>query len=259
MKKNRGLMRRCLLFLAFGLLAGLLCGMSASAATYNLPSANNPYSTPAGQHYCKITVKKSGVLGIEAYGVTSSGTKTRMKIGLLNSKKQRLETLYHNMTGSNSYKVYYGVKAGTYYIAAKKYSDSDAVSRFYFKYSTSAVTEKSGASKAKSKPVSQNETRYGTLRIGESGSVSDWYKFRVVSKKKVSLAVKPWTNGGNVIVEVYCPRLNKSYTYVCTSGKTRTFNYKLNSGNAITAMFYVRVYRQKNDANISGYYALKWS
>ncbi|MDO5424487.1 MAG: hypothetical protein Q4F41_12250 [Eubacteriales bacterium] len=261
MEKKKGLLRKCMVVLAMGMLMAMLCGMSASAATktYSI-KAGKLYANPnSGTTYHKITIKKAGYIGIQAYSVTSSGSKASIQIGLLNSSKKPLEKYYRNLSSSSGYVAYYGVKKGTYYIATKSNYG------YRLKYAFGAITESSGSSKSSAKVISQGVTRNGTVPIGESGKKSDWYKIRIVNKSSFNLSVKTLTNGGDLVIQVQIPKWNLNKKYVCSSGDSWTRTYRITNqsgaatGSKITAMAYIRVYRKSNYSATSGAYSLKWT
>ncbi|MDY3919736.1 MAG: hypothetical protein SOZ59_12200 [Candidatus Limivivens sp.] len=259
MEKKQRFLKKGLVFLAVGMLMAMLCGMTASAATYTLSTPGKIYSgTKKGTNFHKVKVSKTGVLGIQAYCLTSSGKKTIIQIGLLNSKGQPMEKKYRVMTSSNSYSAYYGVKKGTYYIATYgSYA-------YRIQYKVTGVTENSGSSQSSAKTIDRAVVRNGLVTMGESRTKSDWYKIRIVNRKSFQLSFSALTNGGDLVVQVQIPKWKLNKKYVCGSGENFTRQYQIQTngvytGTNITAMAYIRVYRKSNYAPTSGAYSLKWT
>ena len=258
MEKKKGFLRKLLVLLTAAMLIGLFSGVSASAAsnTFTIQPNKIYRNKKSGTYYHKITVRQSGYIGVQAYGVTSSGKTADMKIGLLNSRKKPLERYYRVMNSSNKYIAYYGVKKGTYYVVTK------GTVGYKIRYAFGAVTEKSGSKKSAAKVLQQGKTRSGILLAGESGAKSDWYKARVVNCSSFKFSLRSLTNGGSVALQLQIPKHNVNKVYVCKSGETlsRVFQfldqYGRPTGKKITGMVYFRIYRYGNDANTSGAYSL---
>ena len=103
MEKKKGFLRKLLVLLTAAMLIGLFSGVSASAAsnTFTIQPNKIYRNKKSGTYYHKITVRQSGYIGVQAYGVTSSGKTADMKIGLLNCRKKHLERYYLVMNSSN--------------------------------------------------------------------------------------------------------------------------------------------------------------
>ena len=107
-------------------------------------------------YYYKITVPKAGYLTVKGYAYSKykANTNYSMRMTLCNSKKKPVDSSYGTGSSENrGYKVYYGVKKGTYYL---KVTDG---APYKLSYSFKAVTEKSGSKKSKAVALKKQSSR----------------------------------------------------------------------------------------------------
>jgi len=161
-----------------------------------------------------------------------------------------------------SYTTYYAVPAGTFYVRVYK---KESVTPYYgIKMSTSTVTEKSGATKAKAVSVGKNVLKKGTLLATETASTSvDWYKVTTTKNQKFWMHLTFKTGGistGGVKITVYKkgstkPVLTKKFASGAYTQDWKIYNTG-NNGNLKPGTYYFKV--QKYNYG-TGYYSMKWN
>lgn len=156
-------MKKCKKFLCMAVLAlamTLLMGTTALAATKTITLKSGKVYNQTVQkygdtYYYKITVPKTGYLTVKGYAYSKykANTNYSMRMTLCNSKKKPVDSSYGTGSSENrGYKVYYGVKKGTYYL---KVTDG---APYKLSYSFKAVTEKSGSKKSKAVALKENKS-----------------------------------------------------------------------------------------------------
>ena len=255
-------MKKCKKFLCMAVLAlamTLLMGTTALAATKTITLKSGKVYNQTVQkygdtYYYKITVPKTGYLTVKGYAYSKykANTNYSMRMTLCNSKKKPVDSSYGTGSSENrGYKVYYGVKKGTYYL---KVTDG---APYKLSYSFKAVTEKSGSKKSKAVALKKNKAAGGLQIAGESASKADWYKIVLPKKQKVTLTYS--TKANNTIWFKIIPAsknvyLSGSLEYcMWDQTKTVTTKDKLPAGT-----YYVQVYKYNGADWMSGYYTLKW-
>ena len=130
--------------------------------------------------------------------------------------------------------------------------------------STSTVTEKSGATKAKAVSVGKNVLKKGTLLATETASTSvDWYKVTTTKNQKFWMHLTFKTGGistGGVKITVYKkgstkPVLTKKFASGAYTQDWKIYNTG-NNGNLKPGTYYFKV--QKYNYG-TGYYSMKWN
>lgn len=232
------------------MLLAMVFGMSSLAAPRVVTLKNNiTYTnTTDGESYYKIVVPTTGYLEVTGYR-NYTDEKIDLMVQICNSKKQALENPYTScLSKKNSWKVYYGVNKGTYYLKAtgKKY---------ILKYSFKSVKESYGSTRAKAVSIVKNKTKYGILAFGETGAEEEWYKIKFTKAEKLKLQVCGRGSGYVGIEIVPADRkvvLRGACHGVWNAQRTITSRKAMPKGT-----YYIRVFRLTGKPN-SGYYTLKW-
>lgn len=197
----------------------------------------------AQTNYLKFKAANSGYVTVLHQGLSG-------KVTLTNSKKKTLSNAVYASSYNNTSKITFGVKKGTtYYLKVASNYNSDGAYRV--KYTNSKIADKSGSKKSKAKTMKRKATYKGSIIAGSS--TSDWYKFKVTSKRKVTVTMKGATN--NKIKAVFYTSKGKKI------GSTTFYDYNskrvLQSvGKLSKGTYYVKVYRGTTTS--SGWYSLNW-
>ena len=197
----------------------------------------------AQTNYLKFKASSSGYITVLHQGLSG-------KVTLTNSKKKALSNAIYSSSYSSTKKITFGVKKGTtYYLRVAANYNSDGAYRV--KFTNSKITDKSGSKKSKARTMKRKATYKGSIIAGSS--TSDWYKFKVTSKRKVTVTMKGATN--NKIKAVFYTSKGKKI------GSTTFYDYNskrvLQSvGKLSKGTYYVKVYRGTSTS--SGWYSLYW-
>ena len=194
--------------------------------------------------YHKIKLKKSGRLVIG--GAKLSGTKVTkrpIKVTLMNSKKKVIQPAAGGtkVTMENDGLIFYGVKAGTYYIRVKN------TARYMVYAGLEKFADRGGASKKKAYTLKKGKSATGIMAAGESYKKSDWF---CIKPDTPSLYITTANYGNGVyFMELTGPRLEKASVYKIKGGTIQ----KVSMGNLDTSgTYYVRFYRKDTTANRRG-------
>ena len=214
-----------------------------------------------GYSWFKLNVTKNGYVKIKMQDSDDTAKADTYGVRLYDAQKKKcLSGGGRDLTKSNKYTTYYGLKKGTYYL--RVYNRS--ADYFAITGSQYGVMEKSGAIKAKAVKVGKNVLKKGTVLATETAATSvDWYKITTTKAQKVYLHLNFKTGGiskGGVKVSVYKagatkPMMTKTFASGESSHdwKIYTKNY---SGKLKKGTYYIKV--QKNNYG-NGYYSLKWN
>lgn len=143
----------------------------------------------------------------------------------------------------------YGVKKGnTYYIKVRSNYNYDGL--YQLKVTNYKISENSGSKKSKAVTIKKGYTKKGTITAGSSQS--DWYKFKLTSKKKVKITIKGGTNDKLKFI-VYKGSKKVSTSTFYNSTKSITLN---SVGKWSKGTYYIKAYRGTSKS--SGWYSLKW-
>lgn len=185
----------------------------------------------------KFKATKTGYLKVQ--------TSDSCYISLCNSKKKALsgETL-------SGYAPAYGVKKGTTYYVKVRTTSTNSDGVYNLRATNTAVSEKSGSSKAKAVTIKKGQTLKGTVLAGENKA--DWYKFKLTGKKAVKVIMKGETND------------TLKATVYQGSRSVRSMNFYYNSksltlksiGKWPKGTYYVKIYR--GNSKSSGHYSVTW-
>lgn len=193
-----------------------------------------------GEEYVKYKAASNGYITI-----TCMQDHSNKKVNLCNSARKEIsfaQTLY-----KKGQKCVYGVKKGqTYYLKVSE-SLSYNEGEIKFKLTEKAIPDKSGSSKAKAASLKAGSTAKGVLEAG--GKTSDWYKFKLSKKKKITFTVKGEMNGAAQLT-LYNKKGKTQSVIAGQGGQYQTYK-KLDKGT-----YYVKVSRITPAS--SGYYTLKW-
>ncbi|MBQ2041210.1 MAG: hypothetical protein II482_03575 [Lachnospiraceae bacterium] len=222
-------------------------------------TSNSDYTKTA--LYYKVTPTKTGVMTVtlKSYGSSygSSGSITLYSSG----KKLRSEKLTYD-SSSKAYKVRFGVKKGvTYYIKATDvYGTSSGCYKYGIKYSVAAATDRSLSKKSSAKTLVRKATSTPTLFTANGKTETDWYKFKVTSKRKTVVTVDASEMRGSsdqkLTITFYkgSTKVDSTVLYPGNSGKF-TLTYGTTYGKANAGTYYVKVTKT---AKLSGKYRIKY-
>lgn len=233
---------------------------SLSEDTYLLSSgvdpagytSNGDLKIKSNSIYYKIKPSKTGLMTVtlKEYGYSpSAGT-----VSLYTSSKKALsEKISYN---SSSNKAYFGVQKGvTYYLRVENcYGTESNNFKYSIKYTVSSRTTRDLASKSKAKTLTRQSSSVKTLFIASTSTNTDYYKFKVTSKRKTT-KITVSTSGiksGTVRVTVYqgSKKLNsKTINCASSTGVEWTASY------APTGTYYVKVVK---GTKASGTYSIRY-
>lgn len=209
-------------------------------------SAIMDYSKPI---YYKVTATKDGSITFN----TSAAYST--KVTLCNSSKKAISDECY--VSSSSGKSVFAVKKGTYYIKVTTSSDSVRV-----KSTFKAITDKSGASKAKAKKITMgSKALSGTVLATDKKGKADWYKFTNTKTKTVNVTFKGSVLSGKIVLEFFDSKgTSFGTTYINTLDADSSFtpyqgSYFDTKKTLPKGTYYIKV--TKSTAKTSGTYSLK--
>lgn len=233
---------------------------STKTEPVNVLNSGEKYFDNPGNGYSWFKIKTTGTRNLTIQFLTETGYHVRLY-------KADQETMLGGgslrVTWHRGLKTYYAVPAGTYYV--RVYSKHQPDSFYYgIKMTTSKVTEKSGATKAKAVNVGKNVLKKGTLLATETAATSaDWYKATIKSDQKFYMHLNFKTGGiakGGVKVSVYKkgstnPMMTKKFASGTSSHDWKIYT-KNNGGKLKKGTYYIKV--QKYNYG-TGYYSFKWN
>lgn len=200
----------------------------------------------AGNIYYKVTASKTGSLTFKydsSYGAN---------VTLCNSKKQAISDKCYLSTSSP--KVVFAVKKGTYYYRVNAYADY-----LYAKSTFTAITDKSGTSKAKPRQlVLGGKAINGVVLASDKKGKTDWFKFTLTKSKKVAINFKGSASSGEIKLVLFSNAIG---------GQTGTSIYHSEDENVVfypktilsdklpKGTYYIKVI--KNTSKTSGNYSLR--
>lgn len=211
--------------------------------------------------YYKVTPTKTGVMTVtlKNYG-SSSGSYGKVTL-YSSGKKLRSEKLTYNSSYSDA-RVRFGVKKGvTYYLKVTDvYGYSKYNYKYGIKYSVSAATDRSLSKKSSAKLLKRKATSTATLFTANGKTETDWYKFKVTSKRKTVISIDASEMRGSsdqkLTITTYkgSTKIDTSTLYPGQSGKI-TITYGTTYGKANAGTYYVKVTKT---AKLSGKYRIKY-
>ncbi len=211
--------------------------------------------------YFKIKPTKTGYIsvGLKAFG----DGKSYGKIALYNKNKKKISNTVNYESGYDGTrgKVYFGVtKGNTYYVKVTDVSDRDYYSYKYgVRYSITSATDRSIGTKSSAKTLTRKADSTKTLFRATGSTNTDWYKFKVTSKRKTQVKIDTsCIKSGNVTVTFYkgSKKVGSSDTITTKyDGKTYTITYGKTSGKADAGTYYVKVVKSEN---ASGLYRIRY-
>lgn len=188
-------------------------------------------------NYFKFKAAKTGYIEIKS-------SETFDKVTLCNSKKKALSGQTYT-----KYAPTYGVKKGTtYYVKVESNYNTDG--GYTLQLTNKGISEKSGAKKAKAVTIKKGKAKKGTIIAGNGQA--DWYKFRVTSKKKVTVTIKGSTND-RLKVAVYQGSRNMGGGTFWYSDASRSWK---SIGKLSKGTYYIKICRA--NAQSSGWYSISW-
>lgn len=194
--------------------------------------------------YHKITTSKAGYIKLEA--ASFDAYSKSVTVTLCNSKKEEIGN-YIYLTESNDNTAYFGLAKGTYYIKIKNSSP------YKIKYTATAVTDQSGASKAKAVSVPKNVTKKGLILSTDATKKSDWFKIKLTKKQKIrfNIAVKSTDRISFKIV----PASSKTIIFGDTVSLSGSDTMEVVSQDSFVAgTYYIQVSKSYGEG--SGYYTI---
>lgn len=224
---------------------------SSESCTLKNKQVVKSYQTGKGSViYYKVVVGKTGYLTVDtSYDEENYGNPS---IVLCNSKKRAISIKVENHTISDD--AVFAVKKGTYYLKVK-----DVKGGYQIRSTFTAVTDKSGISKAKAKAIKVGGKKVkGVVLTNDKKSKYDWYKFTLKKSSFVRINFIGSTTGNSkMMLEVIPPDSNvqfKTKAVLQFSGVDKN-----GSGQAATAWpagtWYIRV--NKSMTKGSGVYSLQ--
>ncbi len=250
-KMNSG--KKLAIFWASVIACTLLFGAThvfAATKTVNLPQ-NKWYNSMSEDYrdvYHKIKVPKTGYITVEGWEYYSFHNGINgFEFQICNSRKKALlesDMWTSSYTGKKvKHLNYTALKKGTYYIHAKH------VRNYKLKYTFKAVSDRSGASKAKARTIAKNKTASGLFLLGEGVDREDWYKIKVPAAKTTT-----FTLGAKAESLIFFNVFDAKGRFVKSFDRknvTKSEKVKLKKGT-----YYIQVKRYGKD--IAGLYTLKW-
>lgn len=213
--------------------------LDAESWVYKVPAETNGETV-----YHRISIKKAGYITVEGAAFSEDAQKS-LDIEFTDANQRDLES--KTLKKSNGYTTYFGVKKGTYYIAASPADDESYQLRYFF----NAVTDKSGSSKSRAVTLKNGKTRRGLFLASESVGSRDWFKIVLNKKQKFSYQVDCRT--GNKIKVKIIPK-KKGVSISKNLQTTKTGGYIFNTTNqAPKGTYYIRVSKASGS---SGYYSI---
>ncbi len=191
----------------------------------------------------KVVVAKTGSLTINIESEYSS------YITLLDSKKKAISSEVYSYNGD---KVCFAVSKGTYYIKATSISDI-----IRLKSTFSAITEKSGSTKAKAVKLTAGKTVSGCLTATNKKGTTDWYKITLTKSQKVEILFTGSVSSGKVKLEFFGGDLSGSVNrYIYDVDSDESFSVETWTSDKLPkGTYYIKVY--KDEAISSGFYKLQ--
>lgn len=212
-------------------------------------SISNGQSIAVGQkdaqtNYFMFKATATGYLQVQ--GDDNAVNRAYCKVALCNSSKNPL-------SGETSlrYAPAYGVKKGkTYYIRVTASYNSNGA--YTLNAVNKKISDKCGKKKSKAVTLKKKKTKKGVIEAGaKSKNATNWYKFKLTKKKKVTINVT--TNSNDALkITVYKGgrRIGSKTVYNMAEGKLYS------SGKWTKGTYYIKV--QRANKNSSGWYTLKW-
>lgn len=210
------------------------------------------YRSTGEYTWIKYKAPANGYLKISAANASTVSSNTAGYWCLYNKTKTAAvspDNVYNtNYTDSYYYTDVYGVKKGvTYYLNVRAYAGTTINASF------TKVTDKSGAKKSKALNLKQKKATTGLIRVGDT-KVSDWYKFKITSPKKLSITITPYANDAiSVTMSGAGVYTNTSTIGTSRYGKKCTFS---TSRKVRTGTYYIQIKPAKKTT--SGYYKVSW-
>ena len=203
---------------------------------------------PAKTGYIKVTA--------EEFGYTS----TSGDITLLNKNKKAVSDKLTFSKGTYSNPVYFGVKKGvTYYIKATNFAgNSENCNVFGVKYTNSKVSYSSLSKKSKAKKLKRKGSYKSNVLLANNKSASQWYKFKVTSKRKTVVKVDARkVKSGTLKIAVYAGS-KKIGSSTVTKGDVNAYTVTNSTsyGKAKAGTYYVKITKTKK---CNGVYKVKYA
>ena len=256
-------------------LTSVSAGAKAQVRAYIISTANNRTLKASSSYMIASSVKgssnedttlsykikptKTGVITVtlKNYGYSdSSGYITLLSSG----KSARSEKLYYSST-SSSRKVRFGVKKGvTYYLKVTgAYGTSSQCYKYGIKYSIASATNRSLSKKSNAKTLKRKATATSTLFTANGSTETDWYKFKVTSKRKTVFKVDASEMRGTdqkLTITLYkgSTKVDSTTLYAGQSSEY-TVTYGTTYGKANAGTYYIKITKTKK---LSGKYKVRY-
>lgn len=196
--------------------------------------------------YFKVSTSKAGTLTINLESDNSA------YITLLNSNKKEIsdKTYYYTKDG----KLCFAVGKGTYYLKVNTYS-----SYFRIKSTFKAITDSSGASKAKAKALTKGKTYNGLVTATDKKGKVDWYKITLSKAQTVNIQFKGNVSSGKITLEFFGENIGGSITRTLYNlDDDRSFQATTYRSTKLPkGTYYIKV--TKSTDTTSGNYTLKFT
>lgn len=204
--------------------------------------------------YYKYVPKKNGYISVSQEFIDLEGNGTGYAyISLLNSKKKAITDTVYTSTSNDTNKAVFSVKKGsTYYVKV------EGNSAYRIKSVFTAVSENSGATKAKAKTLKFGKEAKGLILAEDKTSKVDYYKFTLTSAGKPTLVLK-----GNATGTIYLDIIGNNIYGGTGYGKINTYDVsasskiELSDGRKLPkGTYYIKIYKDY-DKDACGNYSIK--
>lgn len=204
-------------------------------------------STKTNYHKLEVAADSLVTLHGNAYS-NYDGALSSLSVNLCNSGKTTIDTI--NFYSGNNYFSYYALKKGTYYVS------SNSSSRYQLKATVTKMKDQSGSSQKKAKLIKKKKTVKGIVALTDSTSKTDWYKFKVSKRSKITLKYSAKCTGSTWLRLQIVPA-DKNYTLLGNTLNLSTGSGKATSKTKINkGTYYIKV--TKSYASYSGSYSIQY-
>ncbi len=135
------------------------------------------------ENYYKFTTTKSGKVKI--YTSKIDGKDCYIDVSVFQKVNGKMKLVVPSRSEADGSAV--GLSKGTYYI---KVSGGSSYQLYSIKYTFTAITDKSGSTKAKASKMTLGKASTGLVLVSDKKSKEDWYKVTLTKTKAVTLTVK---------------------------------------------------------------------
>lgn len=210
--------------------------------------------------YFKIKPSKTGYIKVDLKAFGDGKSYGSVKLYNKNKKEISNKVNYESGLDGTAGKVYFGVtKGNTYYLRVTNVSDREYYSYKYgVRYSVTSATDRSIGTKSSAKTLTRKADSTKTLFRATGNTSTDWYKFKVTSKRKTQIKIDTrYIKSGDLTVTFYkgSNKIDSDKITTQYDGKTYTLTYGSTYGKATSGTYYVKVVK---GAKASGMYRIRY-